>query len=374
MKNIFMTILLFGVLIIAGCSDDNTTQPNPDDSDKIQVINNDIPFPTEKYLRIPYSLKLWEYEKEGLKLVSIQVFDEISKNEVLKLEGEEIPIIYKSPLKPTDLIQQDDINSYYLSIQIPIPLSASKPSRISHKLTLKDTVNNKMVYIEGGVFNPRLSETPIAISSPVKGENWLFINQSTNAYHFYVLFFTEGKIYNAERFAFDNIKLDSEMVDYFIGDPTQNESYFNYGDTLYAVLDGKVLNITDGRAENNGDMQNLTFNTLDELGGNYLVLDIGDGKKALYAHCKPNSFLVSQGADVKEGDAIALLGNSGNSTAPHLHFHIFEGENFLLSYGLPFVLKEYTKVGEWGDEPITFPREVIYNSMMEETTVISFEK
>jgi len=115
---------------------------------------------------------------------------------------------------------------------------------------------------------PRFSEIPIVISSPVKGENWLFINQSTNEYHFYVTFFTEGKLYNAERFAFDNLQLNPQMEDYFIGDPAKNESYFNYGDTLYAVADGKVLTITDGRPENNGNMQNIKFNNLDEYAGN----------------------------------------------------------------------------------------------------------
>ena len=374
MKNLFAVILLGVVLAFFGCSDDKSTTPSPDNTSKIQVIINDIPFPTEKYLRIPYSLKLWEFEKEGLKLIAIQVLDDASKKVLLKLEGEDLPKIYKSPLNPTNLFNQDDINFYFLSIQVPILLTESKPSKISHKFTLRDTVKNDTIHIEGGIFSPRLSESPIAISSPVKGENWLFINQSTNDYHFYVTFFSEGNLYNSERFAFDNLKLNPQMENYFVGDPTKNESYFNYGDTLYAVADGKVLTITDGRPENNGNMQNIQFNSLDEYAGNYLVLDIGSEKKAFYAHCKPNSFLVSQGVEVKEGDPIAILGNSGNSTAPHLHFQIFEGTNILLSYGVPFVLKEYTKVAEWNDEAKIVPKEIIRNSMMEENSIISFEK
>ncbi|MDT3739284.1 MAG: M23 family metallopeptidase [Candidatus Kapabacteria bacterium] len=374
MKYLLPAILLCVVLALWGCSDNNATNPSPDNSSKIQVIKNDIPFPTEKYIRIPYSLKLWEFEKEGLKLVSIQVIDDVSKKELIKLEGENLPKIYKSPLSPTNLFQQDEIKSYYLSIQLPILLTETKPSKISHILTLRDTIKNEIIHVEGGSLTPRFSEIPIVISSPVKGENWLFINQSTNEYHFYVTFFTEGKLYNAERFAFDNLQLNPQMEDYFIGDPAKNESYFNYGDTLYAVADGKVLTITDGRPENNGNMQNIKFNNLDEYAGNYLILDIGGGKKAFYAHCQPNSFLVSQGANVKVGDPIAILGNSGNSTAPHLHFHIFDGTDILLSYGVPFVLKEYTKVAEWNDKAVIVPKEVIHNSMMEASAIINFEK
>ena len=211
MKYLLPAILLCVVLALWGCSDNNATNPSPDNSSKIQVIKNDIPFPTEKCIRIPYSLKLWEFEKEGLKLVSIQVIDDVSKKELIKLEGENLPKIYKSPLSPTNLFQQDEIKSYYLSIQLPILLTETKPSKISHILTLRDTIKNEIIHVEGGSLTPRFSEIPIVISSPVKGENWLFINQSTNEYHFYVTFFTEGKLYNAERFAFDNIKLNPQM-------------------------------------------------------------------------------------------------------------------------------------------------------------------
>ena len=87
-------------------------------------------------------------------------------------------------------------------------------------------MQNKDVTVDGGVFSPRSNESPIVISSPVKGDNWLFINQSTLGYHFYVLFFVDGKIARGERFAFDNVKVNSEMNAILKGDPKVNESYF----------------------------------------------------------------------------------------------------------------------------------------------------
>jgi murein DD-endopeptidase MepM/ murein hydrolase activator NlpD len=157
----------------------------------------------------------------------------------------------------------------------------------------------------------------------------------------------------------------------YAGDPKVNGSYFNYRDTLYAVADGTVLRIRDGRPENNGDAHDAPINTLDELGGNYLVLDIGGGQYAFYAHCVPSSFMVREGDVVKEGQPIALLGNSGNSDAPHLHFEITDGPDILFSRGIPFVLKGYIKKGESESGPgVATP---VTNSMMEDTSVIGFE-
>jgi hypothetical protein len=102
-----------------------------------------------------------------------------------------------------------------------------------------------------------------------------------------------------------------------------------------------VLRIRDGRPENNGDAHGAPINTLDELGGNYLVLDIGGGQYAFYAHCVPSSFEITDGPDI------------------------------LFSRGIPFVLKGYIKKGESESGPgVATP---VTNSMMEETSVIGFE-
>ena len=105
--------------------------------------------------------------------------------------------------------------------------------------------------------------------------------------------------------------------------------------------------------------------------GHCLVLNIGGGCYVFYAHCVPNSFMEDVKDAVNEGDPIGLLGNSGNSDSPHLHVQITDGTDILLSNGLPFVLKSYTKIldGEVGPVIPT----LITNSMMEENTVISFE-
>ncbi|MDL2323838.1 peptidoglycan DD-metalloendopeptidase family protein [Ruminococcaceae bacterium OttesenSCG-928-A16] len=54
--------------------------------------------------------------------------------------------------------------------------------------------------------------------------------------------------------------------------------------------------------------------------GSYLIIDHGGGVRTYYAHC--SSIVVSVGAYVNRGDHIANVGNTGNSTGPHLHFEL----------------------------------------------------
>ena len=359
-------IFVFSVLILFSCE----RFLCPFGNRKIEVVINDIPFKTEVYHRIPYTLKTWEWEEEGLKLEQIQILDHNTKRMLQTIEEEDLPHVHKNPIPFIPVFTSDEIFHYYLSIQLPIELSKNIPTRISHRFILKDTLTNREITVEGGIFTPRTDKTPLSIASPVKGDNWIFINQSTNDYHFYTLFFVDGNLWRGERFAFDNLQLNDQMNVFFEGDPKVNESYFNYRDTLYAVADGTVLKVVDGRPENRGDAHDLVFATMDEYGGNYVILDIGNSRYALYAHCVPNEFLVSEGDILKEGDPIGLLGNSGNSTAPHLHFQITDGPNLLFSNGKPFVIKSYTKVGNFETGPIT--PATYTNAMMEEQSIISF--
>jgi murein DD-endopeptidase MepM/ murein hydrolase activator NlpD len=85
--------------------------------------------------------------------------------------------------------------------------------------------------------------------------------------------------------------------------------------------------------------------TLETVGGNHVIIDIGGGYYAFYAHLKPGSIRVREGQRVKRGDVIGLVGNSGNSTEPHLHFHISDGNSPLGSEGVPYRLDSFELVG-----------------------------
>jgi murein DD-endopeptidase MepM/ murein hydrolase activator NlpD len=85
--------------------------------------------------------------------------------------------------------------------------------------------------------------------------------------------------------------------------------------------------------------------SLEEADGNSVILDIGGGNYAPYAHFQPNSILVNEGDRVSRGDVLALVGNSDNSLAPHLHFHVMSVPLSLASNGLPYVVDSFTVTG-----------------------------
>ena len=61
--------------------------------------------------------------------------------------------------------------------------------------------------------------------------------------------------------------------------------------------------------------------------GNYIIIQHTDGNYTLYAHLYENSLTVKEGESVKQGQVIAKMGSSGNSTGAHLHFEVREGQN-----------------------------------------------
>ena len=95
--------LIFAVSALASC----TPAPNPLGDRSIEVVINDIPFNTDIYKRIPYTLRTWEWEKEGLKLQQIEILDYNSKATLQTIEKESFPVIHKDPLTPNGLIELD---------------------------------------------------------------------------------------------------------------------------------------------------------------------------------------------------------------------------------------------------------------------------
>ena len=79
------------------------------------------------------------------------------------------------------------------------------------------------------------------------------------------------------------------------------------GTPVYATGDGKVIEIKGSRRSRSGF-------------GLEISIDHGYGFETLYGHL--NAFNVKRGQKVKRGDIIAFVGNTGGSTAPHLHYEV----------------------------------------------------
>jgi hypothetical protein len=181
---------------------------------------------------------------------------------------------------------------------------------------------------------------PANIAPPLVGPNWVDANSCCDMTpHRMAMNPLDGQLWAAERFAIDYVQLlpDGRL---FNGDKTKPDSYPGFGADIHAVADGHVVAVVDGLPDQVPG-KNPTGLPLDQYAGNHIVQDLGDGNYALYAHLKTGSIKVNVGDRLSSGQVIALLGNSGNSDGPHLHFHVMSTPDPLRSNGLPFVLSSF---------------------------------
>jgi murein DD-endopeptidase MepM/ murein hydrolase activator NlpD len=114
---------------------------------------------------------------------------------------------------------------------------------------------------------------------------------------------------------------------------------------VLAVADGTVVGTRNDLAEQTPGTYPTNIG-ITEADGNFVVLDIGNGFYVNYAHMQPGSVRPKLGDKVKRGDVIGLVGNTGNSVAPHLHLHVMDGPSPLASQGLPYLYDHFTITGQ----------------------------
>jgi hypothetical protein len=169
-----------------------------------------------------------------------------------------------------------------------------------------------------------------------------------------------------EQFALDIARLgDNGLSHKDTG--TRFEDYYAYGTDVLAAADGRVLEMENDQPEDPTAMQlpdesqEAYFARLQKeqagrlekgmtaVTGNYVLIDHGKSEYSLYAHLQPGSVRVHVGDQVKAGDILGKLGSSGNSTEPHLHFHVCDNPDPLLSAGIPVNFSNITI--QWADVP-----------------------
>lgn len=234
---------------------------------------------------------------------------------------------------------------FYLIVSVPV---GAVPETLNHRIHTAhaDSVDGPTRLVINGPTVTVDRTAPIQIRSPLKGGPWAAINGPGNlSGHRRTVIPLEGEGRIAQRFATDWIKLGPDGRAWQ-GDSTVNANWYGYGDSLVAVGAGTVVAVKDGIIENVPFSPTMAVPiTLETVAGNHVIIDLGGGNYAFYAHIVPGSVAVKLGDRVKPGQLVGLLGNSGNSTAPHLHFHVGDRPTPLGAEGIPFVLDEYVKLG-----------------------------
>ena len=141
---------------------------------------------------------------------------------------------------------------------------------------------------------------------------------------------TNGHVGNTQQwYAFDLVRKGTDGKTY-TGDGKKNEDYLDFGQQIRAPGDGTVVTVVDGVPDNVPGEENHYV-----APGNYLVIDHGDGEYSFIAHIEHGSFAVKVGVKVKAGDVLGKVGNSGNSSEPHIHWHLADASQLEKGHGLP---------------------------------------
>ena len=192
---------------------------------------------------------------------------------------------------------------------------------------------------------------PIVVGAPLRGSDWLAgdsVHNGPDAAHRRTILFDQGQAYGAQRYAIDWVRyrIVNGTATTWTGPEDRNSSYFCYDSPIYSMTPGIVTQVLDGIPENvphSGKMA-IDVNFVN-AGGNHVVMYIGYGLYAFYAHMRPGTIKVKVGDHVNAGDIIGHVGNSGNSTEPHLHEHIINRPSFLAGQGVPYEFAHFEASG-----------------------------
>lgn len=144
-----------------------------------------------------------------------------------------------------------------------------------------------------------------------------------------------------QRFAYDILIMKDDKT--HKGDGESLEDYYCFGLPVLAPGAGVAVAAQDGVVDNApGEM-----NPRQAL-GNHVIIDHGNGEYSFLAHLKKGSLAIEEGDRVEVGTLLGVCGNSGNTTEPHIHYHLQDTPDFGAGQGMPTQFQDYLL----GDEPV----------------------
>jgi murein DD-endopeptidase MepM/ murein hydrolase activator NlpD len=168
---------------------------------------------------------------------------------------------------------------------------------------------------------PKLPRNKTRLTLPFRGEWTVIWGGDTKELNYHV----EN---TAQRNAFDILIKDEKGKSYKT-DGLANDDYYAFGKELYAPCDGEIVVAIDGIKDNLPGEFNPVYTP-----GNTVIIKTANNEYLFFAHFKNHSLKVTEGEKVKAGQLLGLCGNSGNSSEPHLHFHIQNVENINIATGV----------------------------------------
>ncbi|MFN8579519.1 MAG: M23 family metallopeptidase [Gemmatimonadaceae bacterium] len=314
----------------------------------VRVPVTPTPVQAEGASHLAYELHVTNMGTKERAITGLEVMTQVGGTTLLKLDSAEIRkasrLLGGTPQSNGATLAAGRQTVLFVWVDLP---AGTRPTLLVHRFIVSppdSATASRRDTLDGYRVPVRTTPAPV-LGAPFSGGPWVAGNGPGNTSgHRRTIVPIEGEGRIGQRFATDWILLGADGQA-FHGDSTKNANWYGYGTPVTAVADGFVSEVKDGIIENTPLSPTMAVPiTLETVGGNHLIVNIGGGLFAFYAHLQPGSLRVKLGDRVKKGQVIGLLGNSGNSTAPHLHFHVTDGSSPLGAEGMPFVFERYERL------------------------------
>lgn len=347
------------VLVCAGCgaSTGGDSAPAPSASsaitdDALTPLIGSVAFPPVPFsgsdgrTHLVYELSVTNFSSGNTTVDGVAILDADSDVVVEELDSAQVSQRLQLAGSRDSIDRLEPGRSGTMFLHLALDGDAPVPEKLIHEVRITSEAAPGT-----GQLTERIGPTPVdgrtlpTLSAPLLGERYIAADGCCDAVrHTRAILPVNGSTYVAQRYAIDYEQADDQDR-IFTGDPRDPASYVIFGREVRAVADGTVVGTRNDLPEQTPG----TYPTdipLDEADGNFVVLDIGDGFFVNYAHMQPGSVSVKLGDRVETGDVIGLVGNSGNSVAPHLHLHVMNAASPLASQGLPYLYDHFELTGQ----------------------------
>jgi hypothetical protein len=236
----------------------------------------------------------------------------------------------------------------FVLMDVTLARNAKVPNELVHRIQISLSPRNPVAAMRYEVAPTRVVLRPaIVVAPPLRGARWVVGNGCCDALtsHRGAVLPVNGALHAPERFAVDFIQANPQGF-LFSGPLDSLFSYGYFGDDVLAATAGTVVSVVDNLPNQIPGPSLPPGITASEAGGNHVVVAIGNGRYELYAHLQPGSAVVRPGQRVRVGQELGLLGNSGNSNFPHLHFQVMSTPSPLDASGLPYRFSRFTIEGQ----------------------------
>ncbi|SDB52307.1 Peptidase family M23 [Flavobacteriaceae bacterium MAR_2010_188] len=321
--------------------------------------------PNDLYSAVIQNIAIVNHDNDSLKIKEVEI---IVSQGAIEIQRYKVPekILFESAQKFNTYQKQGVLEYYDFQFQTSKYLNGINFSKsttlareealvITHQTMLFQTLPDLITVIvraSDNIGNSLLTEGTLRVINHKSNNQYYFPLKGTWTAYGAPSLISHHRWGSIQEFAFDLVKIGANGNTHN-GDGSKLTDYYSFGESVYAIGSGKVVSIFNGGTESNENLkqpnesseeyfnksaklqQELLSKGFSYVMGNHIIIEHDNDEYSHYAHLKTGSLKVKVGDSVNRGQQIAALGHSGNSTEPHLHFHVTDGPDMAYSRSIP---------------------------------------